>query len=349
MSSMSAIKRIITGALALMLVSMPVSLAAPRYNTKEAELTDFTIKNTYGGAVIYQVSRSTSLHVPGAIMGDTLIEAGQTVAAGDVIATYTAPMNEVDIARAEIALSQAQDDYEYEIERRTMVIDEYRAAAAAATDPADARIYELYAQREELELDKYRAEGEAYLASLTAQRDAAVTSADVKNVTAPIGGTVAYVRKNDPGTAATGREIAGFFDPSTIIIRLDNTAGTLKYGMKVELALDGSGRKVITGTVVSCDNVLPGALRTGYAYVLPDEYPGDQGFNRVEASAITVTVPGVVVVPNSTLQYSNGQCYVKVLDEDGTVNTRYVSLAMTGANESWVFYGVEPGDKLIAK
>ena len=345
---MSAIKRILTCAVVLMLICAPASLAAPRYNTKEAESGDFTIKNTYDGSVIYQVSSSSALYVSGAIMNEITIEAGQTVSAGDTIATYTAPVTDVDIARAELALSQAQDDYEYEIQRRTLVIEEYRAASAAADNETDARIYELYAQREELELEKFRVDGEAEIASLTAQRDAAVTSADIKNVAAPINGTVAYVRKIDSGTSMTGKEIAGFFDPETIIIRVADS-GKLKYGMKVELTLDGSSHKVITGTVVSADNVLPGALRSGYAYILPDEYPGEQGFNRAEVAAVTTTVTDVIVVPNSTLQYSNGQCYVRILDADGTVRTRYVRLAMTGDNESWVLYGVEPGDKLIAK
>jgi len=271
------------------------------------------------------------------------------VTAGDTIATYTAPVTDVDIARSEMALAQAQDDYDYELERRQLVIDEYRAAADSADNETDARIYELYAQREELELDRFRADGEAEIAYLTSQRDSAVSSTELKSVPAPISGTVAYVRKIDAGTNMTGREIAGFFAPETIIIRVNNENGALKYGMKVELKLDGAASIKTTGTVVSADNVLPGAIRSSYAYILPDEYPGDQGFNAADISAVTISVPNVVVVPNSALQYSNGKCYVRILDQDGTVRTRYVSLGMTGTNESWILYGVEPGDKLIIK
>lgn len=345
---MSAIKRFIAGAAALLLVCMPAS-AAPRYNTRDAEMSDFIIKNTFGGSVIYQISGSSALYMPGAIMNEITVEAGQSISAGDTIATYTAPMSDVDITRAEIALSQAQDDYDYEIERRMMVIDEYRAASAEADDPTDARLYELYAQREELELERYRIDGEAHIASLTAQRDAAVASRDIKHVASPITGTVAYVRKIDAGSDMNGREIAGIFDPDTIILRINNPDGFLKYGMKIELSLDGTGKMNVTGTVVSADNVLPGALRSGYAYVVPDEDTGDHAYNRVEGSAITVSVPNVIIAPNNALQYSNGQCYVRILGEDGTVSTRYVDIAMTGANESWILYGVEPGDKLITK
>lgn len=346
---MSAIKKLITAALALIIACAPAAMAAPRYNTKEAELSDFTIKGTFNVSVVYQVSASSALYDPAAIMNEIVIAPGQSIEAGDTIATYTAPVSDVDIARAETALAQAQDDHEYELAQRTMVIDEYRAAAAEASDPDDARMYELMAQRAELELEQYRADGEAEIASLTARRDAAVASSELKNVSAPISGTVAYTRKIDAGTQMNGREIAGIFDPSTIIFRVSDPDGVLKYGMKVELALDGEKSAVISGTVVSADNVLPGALRTGNVWIVPDEYPGDKAFSGGKLTAVTITVPDVVVVSNSTLQYSNGQCFVRILDSDGTVRTRYVRLGMTGANESWVLYGVEPGDKLIAK
>ncbi len=347
---MSAIKRITAAAAALVMLCAPASLAAPRYNTKEAERADFTVKSTYKGTVIYQVSASSALYHSGAIMNETVITAGQSVTAGDTIATYTAPVSDVDITRAENALSQAQDDYEYELDRRQLVVDEYLLAAAEASDPADARMYELKAEKAEIELENYRIAGESEIAALTAKRDAAVTSGELKNVSAPITGIVAYVRKIDPGTDMNGKEIAGFFDPTTLIIRVNNEDGKLKYGMSVDLTLEGNKTRItVPGTVVSADNALPGSLRNGYAYVLPDEYPGDILFTAAEVSAVTMLIPDVVVVDNSTLQYSNGQCFVRVLDSDGTIRTRFVRLGMTGASKSWILYGVEPGDKLIAK
>ena len=347
---MSVIKRIFAIILTLMLLCAPASLAAPRYTTKDAELAGFSVKKTYNASVIYRISASSTLYKSGAIMEEILVEPGQTVAAGDPIAAYTAPVSDVDITRAEMALSQAADDHEYELARRQLVIDEYRTAAAEATDPDEARAFELKAQRAEIELEQYRAEGDAYVASLTAERDAAAASSEIKYVTAPISGTVSYVRKIDQGTDMNGREIAGFFDPSTLIIRVTNEDGLLKYGMTVDITLDGSGgRKNLKGTVVSADNALPGTLRSGVAYILPDEYAGDLQFRSAEVSAIVMNVPNVVVVPNSALQYSNGKCYVRILDSDGTVRVRYVRIGMVGDNESWVLYGVEPGDKLITK
>ena len=347
---MSAIKRILAVVIALMIICAPASLAAPRYSTKDAELADFTVKQTYKGTVIYRVSASSALYMNGAIMEEILIESGQTVNAGDPIAAYTAPVSDVDITRAETAWSQAKDDHEYELERRQLVIDEYRTAAAEATDPDTARAYELKAERAEIELEQYRSQGDAHVASLAAERDAAVASSEIKYVTAPISGTVSYVRKIDQGTDMNGREIAGFFDPSSLIIRVANEGGLLKYGMKVDITLDGAGgRKNLKGTVVSADNALPGTLRSGTAYILPDEYAGDLQFNSAEVSAVVMSVPNVIVVPNSVLQYSNGKCFVRILDDDGTVRVRYVRIGMAGANESWVLYGIEPGDKLITK
>lgn len=347
---MSAIKRIAAFAAAAVMLVSSAAFAAPRYNTKEAELTDFTVKKTYKGSVIYQVSASAALYQPGAIMNEITIQAGDQVNAGDTIATYTAPISDVDIAHAENALARESDDYEYELARRQLVVDEYREAAEKSASPTEKRRNELHAEKAEIELEQYRAEGEARVASFAAQRDAAVTSGDIKYVGAPITGIVAYVRKIDQGADMNGKEIAGFFDPHSLIIRVNNEDGRLKYGMSVDITLEGGKNRVtVPGTVISADNVLPGQQRGGYVYILPDEYPGDILFNSVEVSAVTMYIPDVVVVDNSTVQYANGQSFVQVLDTDGTIRTRYVKVGMVSTNNTWILYGVEPGDKLIAK
>lgn len=347
---MWAIKRFASTLCALMLLSAP-ALAAPKYNTREAQKTDFSISQVYDGAVIYQQSQTIVNYASGASLSEVLVEEGQSVTAGDTVATYVSPMTEVDIARAETALSQAQDDYDYEISQRNRQIAEYREAAANANDPTDARIYELQAQREELLLTRYAAEAEAELAALTARRDAALTSGETRPISCSIDGSVSYVTNLSPGSELPqGREVAGVFTPESMIIRVNNSDGELKYGMQVDMRLESSsGQQYVTGTVVSCDNVLPGALRSGVAYIAPDKLPGAQSFRSVTVTAETLLIEGVTIVSNQTLQYQNGKCYVRILDEDGAVRTRYVKVAMSGASDSWIILGVEPGDKLIAK
>lgn len=347
---MSAIKRFASALCALALLSAPAT-AASKYNTREAQKTDFSISSVYDGTVIYQQSETIANFAAGAALSEVMVEEGQQVSAGDTVATYVSPMTDVDIARAETALSQAQDDYDYEISLRNRQIAEYREAAANAADPADARIYELQAQREELLLTQYVAEAEAELAALTAARDAALTSSEAKPINCSIDGSVSYVTNLSAGSALPqGREVASVYTPETMIIRVNNSDGALKYGMQVDICfVSSSGQQYITGTVVSCDNVLPGALHSGAAYIVPDKLPGAQSFRSVTVSAETLLIEGATVVSNQTLQYQNGKCSVRILDDDGAVRTRYVNVAMSGASDSWIILGVEPGDKLIAK
>lgn len=347
---MLAIKRCAAALSAFMLLSAP-ALAAPKYNTREAQKTDFSISGVYDGAVIYQQAQSVVNYAPGASLVEVLVAEGQQVSAGDAVATCVSPMTEVDIARAETALSQAQDDYDYEISQRNRQIAEYREASANAVDPTDARIYELQAQREELLLTQYAAAAEAELAVLTAQRDAALASGEAKPISCPIDGTIAYVTNLSPGSELPqGREVASVFTPESMIIRVNNSDGALKYGMQVDMRLESSsGQQYVAGTVVACDNVLPGALRSGLAYIVPDTLPGAQSFRSVAVTAETLLVEDATIVSNQTLQYQNGRCYVRILNEDGAVRTRYVKVAMSGASESWIILGLEPGDKLIAK
>lgn len=347
---MWAIKKFVAAFSVFALLSVP-GLAAPRYNTREAQKTDFSISRVYDGAVVYQKSQTVANHAAGASLSEVLVAEGQQVSAGDTVATYVSPMTDVDIARAEIALSQAQDDYDYEIAQRSRQISEYREAAASADNPTDARIYELQAQREELLLAQYAAEAEAGLATLTAQLDAALTSGEPRPICCSMDGCISYVTNLSPGSELPqGRDVAGIFAPETMIIRVDNSDGALKYGMQVDIRLESSsGQQYVSGTVVACDNVLPGALRSGAAYVVPDELPGAQSFRSVTVTAETLLIEGATVVSNQALQYRNGKCCVMILDDDGAVHTRYVNVAISGASESWIILGVEPGDKLIAK
>lgn len=345
---MSAIKRICAAAMALTFICAG-AYAAPRYSTKEAEFGEFVKKRTFDGSVIYRQKQSLTVYTSDATMGEMLTQEGAEVTAGDTVATYYAPMNEVDIARTEMALAQAQDDYDYEIAQRTKVIEEYRAAAESASNSTDARINELMAQKEELLLQQYSAEAQAEIASLTAARDAAVVSAEPKSVVIGMSGTVSYASRTDAGSTIAGRELISVFDPASLIVRVDNSSGELKYGMKVELTLEGAAKAVVTGTVISADNVLPGSLHTGLAYVLPDELPGTQSFSRATVSTQTISVQDAVIVTNQAIQYSSGKPYVRILTADGIVRTRYVNLAMLGDSESWIILGVEPGDKLITK
>jgi len=345
---MWAIKRIFAGAAAMLLIGS-CAFAAPRYSTKEAAVDEFEKTSTFNCQVIYRSTQSVAVYNGGATMGEMLIEAGAAVEAGDVVATYYAPMSDLDITRTELALAQAIDDHEFELDQRNQIIEEYRLAAENASDPADARINELLAQKEELMLDKYVAGAEANIAALTAQRDAALASDQPKDVTAGLSGLVADTARIDAGMAINGKQLVGIFDPTSLLIRVDNSAGTLKYGMKVTLNLEGANKKSVSATVVSADNVLPGALHSGAAYVLPDETITDAGYNRASLYTQTLSVKDVVIVDNDAIQYSNSKPYVRILTADGVVHTRYVKIAMIGDNKSWVIRGVEPGDKLITK
>lgn len=345
---MSAIKKICAGAMALAVMSTG-AFAAPRYATKEAATEEFVKKGAYSCSVIYRSTQSLAVYNGAATMGEILVEPGMPVEAGDTVATYYAPMNDVDIARTELALNQAQDDYEFEIAQRTRVIEEYRAAAEAASNATDARINELLAQKEEIMLSQYDAGAQAQLAALTAQRDAAVASSEPKNVNAGMSGIVAYTSRVDTGTSVNGKELVTLFDPDSMLIWVDNASGELKYGMKVELSLDGNAKANVTGTVVSANNVLPGALQSSAAYVLPDEAPDGIGYTRASVTAQTVSVQDAIVVNNDAIQFSNGKPYVRILTADGVVRTRYVNIGMMGSSETWIILGVEPGDKLITK
>ena len=344
---MSANKRMIALILALLL-TCGAACAVSGYLTKDVQTGSFTRKTVANGSVVYQNTENVVIR-ENATLNSIEAAAGQTVQPGDVIATYLTPMSASEIRQAEVNLTEAEDDYAYEISRREEAIAAYRASSEGS-DPVDARIGELLARKEEMNLEQYRQEAEAKLDALRRACESAQKSGEPKPLCCSIDGVIYDISQIAEGTALTpGKSLAGIYAPETALIRVDNASGELKYGMKVDIQLSSWSNKTTgTGTVVSCDNVLPGALRTGMAYVLC-ESGSTAGYNNATVTAETMRVDDVMLATPGAVQYDNGHYFVQILDEEGTVHTRYVSRALESTGGVWLTGGVQDGDRLITK
>jgi multidrug efflux pump subunit AcrA (membrane-fusion protein) len=347
---MSAIRKTICLAAALALIISPATaVTGVRYATAPVEKKAFKRTTTAQGAILYLSTQAIAVYDSGACLGQVLVAAGDQVEAGDPVATYTLPASATDQKQREIDLREAQDDYEYELSARTAQLDELNAQLEAETDETNARILELEIERQKLTDEKWRVEAEANIASLESAYEAAMTAGDEKTLYAGISGVVDSVAQLEPGTPVAGKALVTLRDPSNALIQVDNSAGLLKYGMEVDLRLAGySSQASAKGTVVAADNVLPGELRGGYAYVAWDASQ-PAAYNSATVTATTMYVEGALVASSQALSYRDGRYYVEVLDAEGAVHTRYVAKAMDNGSDTWIALGVNEGDKLITK
>ena len=329
----------------------PAALAAPQFATKEAAPGTLSRQTTFEGDVQYLTTENVTLNLEGAIFVEFLAEPGQTLQPGDPILTYTLTMDENQLLRRKIALEDAQDDHAYELSQRQKRIDEYRAAAHSAPTQAQRRQNELLAEKEELLLSRYIPGAEAEIARLQAEYDQAAQANEPKQLCCAAGGVLHSLIQISPGDAIpAGKALAHLYDPATLLVRVANPNGELKYGMTVNLLFsDRSAKATSAGLVVSAANVLPAAQQSGYAYIRPTEDLSALGYPSVSATAETLRLENVLLVSDQCLEFVNAGYRVRFLDAEGGVHMRYVNRALAAGQNVWVIQGVEPGDKLITK
>lgn len=347
---MSAIKKTVCLAAALLLLaSCALAATGVRYSTTPVEKAAFKRTTTLQGSILYLSVQSVSVGISGARLGEILVAPGDKVASGDPVATYTLPTSATEQKEKEVALREARDDYEYELAARAATVDGMMAALSGETDETRARILTLAIERQKLEDEKWQAEAEANLAALDAAYQAALTAGDEKTLYAGISGYVDSVAQLDAGAPVAGKALVVLGDPTDALVRVDNQKGLLKYGMEVELRLSGySSQTSAKGVVVAADNVLPGELRGGYAYVVWDASP-TAVYTSAAVIAVTMYVEDVLVASSQAVTYKDGRYFVDILGSDGAVHTRYVVKAMDDGSDAWIALGAAEGDKLITK
>ena len=349
---MSAIKRVCAFGIAALILSLPAQAGTgARYSTDQVELGTFKRTTTLDGEIQYLETQGLFVTDPDATLGEILVATDDAVKAGQAIATYTVTVSGTVEKQAEIDLSEAKDDYAYECQSRTDEIDSLHAQLQTEADTTSAHILELQIARAELTYEKYRADAEANIASLTTAYEKAQAADEPRTLNAGISGVVYSVAQDPAGSSIdSSKMLAALYNPEKVLVRVDNSEGALRYGMEVEVRLSGwSTQTTAKGTVVSADNVLPGELRTGYAYVAYDASSKGGAYTSAQVVAITMSMKNALIVSSQAVSFDDEKSFVRILGADGTVHTRYVVKAMDSGSDVWIAQGVSEGDKLIAK
>lgn len=347
---MSAIKRVSALFLALLILLCACGSAAPgvRYSTGAVETRAFKRTTSLQGSILYFSVQAVYAPEPGARLGQALVTPGSSIQPGDPVATYTLPASATEIKQREVDLRAALDDFAYESAARAALLEEMRAQLEAEPDETEARILELRIARQTYTDEKWRAEAEETIAQFEAAYQAAMTAGDEKTVYAEISGVVDSVIQIDSGALIAEKPLAVVRDPENALVRVDNPNGLFKYGMDAELRLSGPGGQLAAkGKVVAADNVLPGALRSGYAYIAWEAAAA--AYSSATATAVTMYIPDVSVAPSQAVTYRDGRHFVEILGPDGAVHTRHVVKAMDNGSDAWIALGAAAGDKLIIK
>ncbi len=258
---------------------------------------------------------------------------GDTVAAGDVLATADTADLKRDLADATNALRSAQV-----------------SLRAARTDLEDAEDADVTAQIRQAKIGLYNAESQVSKAEQ--DRDAIKAQIAAATITAPIAGVVTEVNVTKGFDAPTGAAIV--VASTTLQITTDvveSDLADIKVGQTAKVSLAAIDADV-TGTVAAISPVASSDSNTGVvSYPVTVTLTDAPATARAGMSAdVTITIrsaKNVLTVPAEALRGTTGDYSVMVLGADGQPQAQAVEVGLLTSTTAEITSGLAEGQSVV--
>lgn len=260
------------------------------------------------------------------VVTDMLVEEGDVVSAGEVLARIDVREQRAELARARARLNEMRANFE-------------RMQQLRDRDYIDAAQYET--ARAELEI----AESEVELWQ---------TRVDFGTVTSSIGGTVVE-RYAEPGEAVSRHEpLYAIADLSSLVARLgvsELDVGDLRVDDAVLVRIDAiDGDNPVAGVI---RRIFPAADPESRLITVEVELPearemGIRPGYLARARLLVDSRPDVLAVPSVAVGESRGQHFVMVVNGENRLERREVTAGVIRGAWREVVNGLEPGETVVA-
>lgn len=282
-----------------------------------------------------------------------VVKRGAFVQAGDVIGTVLVEGSDVAYTNAQLSLQRSQEAYTEGCLSYEESIRQAYDALAAITDSYEKEMQNLRIRTLESQYALYRYQQEHNIAQQQEALDELVPDNTLLEITAPATG---YIERLEPIRDETiindGRHMGLIYCLDSVLVSVPNESGSFRYGMEVEINAGSKNNPLVyKGTVIAADNVLPQSQRTGMAYIAVDVDPSTLDIETVLKLNITVkgesvTIQNVALLPRNAVVMENGDHYV-TLYEDGILKKRFVLVADSNTDVSWIVAGLNIGDLVV--
>jgi RND family efflux transporter MFP subunit len=264
---------------------------------------------------------------------DVAAKVGDTVAAGDVLATATTTDLKRALADATNALKSAQV-----------------SLRAARTDLDDAEDADVTAQIRQAKIGLYNAQSQVSKAEQ--DRDAIKAQIAAATITAPIAGVVTEVNVT-PGFDAPGGA-AIVVASTTLQITTDvveSDLADIKVGQAAKVTLSAIDADV-TGTVAAISPVASSDSNTGVVsypvtVTLTDAPPTARAGMSADVTITIESVKNVLTVPAEALRGTTGNYSVLVLAVDGTTQVQAVEVGLLTSTTAEITTGLTEGQNVV--
>lgn len=340
-----------------------VERAVPSVTVADAAIAEVQARVLLSGTLVARQEVLIYPQVSGYEITEVLVEAGDTVAKGQVLARLSTAtlasqlaQAEAEYQRAEAGISQAQSAIASAEATRTQAVTALNRvqrlrnsgnAAQATLD--DAVAAEAGAQAQAASAADGLAVAQAALAQANAARAIAQLNLDRTDITAPIGGLIVSRAAELGAIAGSGAEAMftliadGEIELSAEVI--ETALHQLAIGQPAEIDVAGVGR--VAGKVRLLPAGVDPVTRLGKLRITLQPNPGLRTGLFANGSVITARREAVTVPATAVLSDDEGETVRLV--KDGVVTVQPVQAGLLWQSLREIVDGVEPGQGVIAR
>ncbi|WP_182914473.1 efflux RND transporter periplasmic adaptor subunit [Paenibacillus sp. 1011MAR3C5] len=299
------------------LIEPPNISKKPEYKVAKATIE---IKVNATGKLMSKRQESLHFLSNSGQIAEVLVQPGDTVAAGQLIAVIDTGTLDNQIKRKEIEIRQAELN----------MIEKIRTNTHSEVDDLNFEL--LKGEMEELK----------------AQREAS-------RLTASFSGTLVSFNKKIGDPIKAYESVGVISDMSTLTVAVKFSASDLE---KIAIGMEASVNINTAGTHSGKVSRMPLSSESGnkeesldsYVLIELDKFPADvQAGTPLSASVVTERKQDAVLIPPSALKKASGRNYVQVVDEDGSKREVDVEVGLTTATEVEILKGLESGQRVIGQ
>lgn len=318
------------------------------YNTTVVERLDYEETSTGTASMAYMIKTSLYWDNGEARYKETLVKAGQRVAAGDVLMTFDVSIKKSEMAELEVRLNRKWQDYASGVEMRKSAIAAEKERAETLSG-FDLEISGYTTQMLQAEYEQFVYQAEYEIADLKEQITQLKAVAENAFLVAPFDGVIDSVIQNTEGYhVSTTKPLVVMHSEDVVLLNVKSGADDLRYNMPVTIEYgNNTSKRTYTGRVISAPNILPSDVANDKVMIMTDQQlSGENMRGNFKLSFVSKEIGDILVADRKAVNGSNSETYVYVLEGD-ILHKRFVVAKREDGQMVWILDGLSEGQMLV--
>lgn len=316
------------------------------YTTVQAEYGSISKTISSNVSIVYPKKVDVRCKMSNARVAEISLSRTDTLEEGMKLGVLSSNNSQADLAATQLSLSRAQEALEDGVRSREEAIAEKQTTIQSLSGAAR-EIGRLELQKMQIELEDYKTRQERSIAQLQKQADEQTEALQDQTLYSPTDGKLSYFSYVNQGDSLYYNQVLLTLECQTPYLLRIEDAGEWRYGMEVTLEYGPhNNRSSCKARIVSADNILAHASRTGYAYAIVEDDINPEDLTLPTVTGEYFHLDNVLLISKRAVTLNGGQSQVTLL-EDSSIANRYVNVGLSNTESSWVVQGLEEGQILI--